>query len=81
MASGDWPVFPGAFYGHTLEDIFAVLVLQRSTIIPTEPTHQVGPPVGGFMIPVNKLTVFAPYLALFGIVAAVAVVVWKKREN
>jgi Tol biopolymer transport system component len=41
-------------------------------------------PVGGFVEPVNKLTVFAPYLALFGIVAAVAIVVakpWKKFEN
>lgn len=38
-------------------------------------------PVGGVLTPVNKLVVFAPYLALFGVVAAVAVVVWKKREN
>ena len=40
-----------------------------------------GAPVGGFMEPVNNLTIVAPYLALFGIVATVAVVVWKKREN
>ena len=38
-------------------------------------------PVGGFIEPVNKLSVFAPYLALFGFAATVAVVVWKKREN
>jgi hypothetical protein len=38
-------------------------------------------PVGGFMQPVNNFTIAAPYLTLFGIVAAVAVVVWKKREN
>ncbi len=47
------------------------------------PIH-VGAPVGGFLEPVNKLTVFAPYLALFGLVAAVAIVVvkpWKKRET
>lgn len=40
-------------------------------------------PVGGFMEPVNKLAVFAPYLALFGMVAVVAVVVaapWKKSD-
>jgi hypothetical protein len=40
--------------------------------------------VGGAVEPVNKLTVFAPYLALFGLVAAVAVFVaapWKKAEN
>jgi len=44
------------------------------------PIH-VGAPVGGFIEPVNRLVVFAPYLALFGVVAAVAVVVWKKRDN
>ena len=38
-------------------------------------------PVGGFMEPVNRLGIVVPYLALFGAVAAVAVVVWKKREN
>lgn len=38
-------------------------------------------PVGGFMEPVNKLAVFAPYLALFGVIGAVAVVFWKRRQN
>ena len=38
-------------------------------------------PVGGIIEPVNNLGVVAPYLALFGIIAAVAVIVWKKREN
>ena len=41
-------------------------------------------PVGGFMEPVNKFTVFAPYLVLFGVIAAVTIVVvkpWKKYEN
>jgi len=41
-------------------------------------------PVGGFMEPVNNLAVYAPYLALFGVVAVVAIVVakpWKKRGN
>lgn len=38
-------------------------------------------PVGGLIQPVNKLTIAAPYLAFFGVIAAVAVVVWKKREN
>jgi hypothetical protein len=40
-------------------------------------------PVGGFMDPVNKLGVFAPYLVLFGVMAVVvlAVAPWKKREN
>jgi len=47
---------------------------------PPGPSH----PVGGFIEPVNKLAVFAPYLALFGIVAAIAVIAvtpWKKPET
>ena len=38
-------------------------------------------PVGGFMEPVNKLAVFAPYLALLGVLAVIviAAVPWKKR--
>lgn len=47
-------------------------------------TNQACPPVGGFLEPVNKVAVFAPYLALFGLVATVAVVVvkpWKKTRN
>ena len=38
-------------------------------------------PVGGVLEPVNNLTVFAPYLALFGVMAAVAIVVVKPRKN
>ncbi len=41
-------------------------------------------PVGGVVLPVNRLAVMAPYLALLGLVATVAVVIvkpWKKREN
>lgn len=38
-------------------------------------------PVGGFMEPVNKLAVFAPYLALLGVIGAVAVVYWKRPQN
>ena len=44
-------------------------------------TPPTGAPVGGFLEPVNKLSVMTPYLALFGAIAAVAVVVWKKRDN
>ena len=48
--------------------------------------HQTEPiaPVGGFMEPVNKLAINTPYLALFGLVATVAVWVaksWKKPES
>jgi WD40 repeat protein len=42
------------------------------------PIHVVGAPVGGFMEPVSKLVVFAPYLAVFGVIGAVAVVLWKR---
>ena len=38
-------------------------------------------PVGGFMEPVNTLTIAAPYLALFGAIAAVAITVWKRPEH
>jgi len=40
-----------------------------------------GAPVGGFIEPLNKLTVFAPYLALFGLFAAVAIVVVAPRKR
>jgi hypothetical protein len=43
----------------------------------------VGAPVGGVVMPVNKLVVFAPYLALFGVLAVIVVVAapWKKTHN
>jgi hypothetical protein len=47
-------------------------------------THEPCPatgPVGGLVEPVNKLTVLAPYLALFGVIGAVAVVLWKRPDN
>jgi hypothetical protein len=37
--------------------------------------------VGGLIEPVNKPAIIAPYLALVGVIAAVAVVVWKKGGN
>ena len=49
-------------------------------LLPAQPPS----PVGGFMEPVNKLAILAPYLILFGLVATVAIVVvrpWKKPEN
>jgi Tol biopolymer transport system component len=40
-------------------------------------------PVGGLVEPVNKTAVLAPYLALFGVLAVMAIagVPWKKRGN
>jgi hypothetical protein len=46
--------------------------------------NQYAAPVGGFVEPVNKLVVFTSYLAVFGLAAALAVVVagpWKKPES
>jgi hypothetical protein len=40
-----------------------------------------GAAVGGFVEPVNRLVVFAPYVALLGVIAAVAVIAWKGPEN
>jgi len=42
---------------------------------PAIPRAPARPPVGGVVTPVNKLCILAPYLALFGVIAAVAVVV------
>ncbi len=41
-------------------------------------------PVGGYMEPVKKLSIIAPYLTLLGLVATIAIVAaapWKKSEN
>lgn len=38
-------------------------------------------PVGGFVEPVKKLAVFSPYLVLFGFVATVTIVLWKRPDN
>lgn len=40
-------------------------------------------PVGGFIEPADKLAIFAPYLALFGLVAVAVVVAkpWKKAQD
>jgi hypothetical protein len=44
-------------------------------------TPPIGAPVGGFIEPVNKVAVFAPYLALLGVIGAVAVIYWKRPDN
>ncbi len=38
-------------------------------------------PVGGVVEPVNKLTLLTPYLVVFGVVAAVAVVIVTNRKR
>lgn len=50
---------------------------------PPAPPLSTGP-VGGVVEPVHKLAVFAPYLALFGVMVAVTVVMmvpWKKTQD
>ncbi|MGA2240028.1 MAG: hypothetical protein ABSG74_12535 [Candidatus Bathyarchaeia archaeon] len=59
----------------TKEETWGILSTQAQPV-----SAPVGP-VGGLMQPVNKLVVFAPYLALFGVIGAVAVVFWKRTDN
>jgi len=40
-----------------------------------------GAAVGGFVEPVSRLVVFAPYVALLGVIVAVAVIIWMKPED
>ncbi len=47
-------------------------------IVPPPPSAR---PVGGVVEPVNKLTLLTPYLAFFGVVAAVAVVIVTDRKR
>ena len=71
-----------SFWGTTLSGLTNVPggdYLIRVDIEPIAPKVQA--PVGGVVEPVNNLAIAAPYLALFGVIAAVAVVVWKKHDN
>jgi hypothetical protein len=43
-------------------------------------TIQQSGPVGGYVIPVNKLEIITPYLALAGLIIAVSAVIIKKRK-
>jgi len=48
------------------------------------PGAPTGAPVGGYIEPANRFNVLAPYVALFGVIATVAVVFaapWKKPDN
>jgi hypothetical protein len=40
-----------------------------------------GAAVGGFIEPANRPAVFAPYVALLGVIAAVTVIIYRKPEN
>ena len=79
----DWSWLPVSGQGETIPAVltseWALLTLDRVT--PNPPIPHTPQPVGGVLKPVNKLAVFAPYLAVFGMVAAVAVVLWKRPDN
>lgn len=69
---------PGSWSQDTLRDYAIRALVQEG------PCPRASAPVGGIVEPVNKLTVAAPYLALFGLVAVVAIVVvapWKKPHT
>jgi hypothetical protein len=57
---------------------------QVSTPVQSTADDSLGGPVGGVVLPITRSVVIAPYLALFGMVALVAVVVaapWKKKTD
>ena len=79
-----WYAFEGNVYpnGRVISNnnFFNDIDFTFRTYGPSPPTE----PVGGVVEPVNKLAVFAPYLALFGVVATIAIVVaapWKKPDT
>jgi len=43
--------------------------------------NQIGRSVGGYVIPVNKLEVLSPYLALAGLIAAITILTVKIRKE
>jgi hypothetical protein len=55
----------------------------KSELAPSESTvNQVPPnPVGGVLVPVNKLEILAPYVALAGLIATVTIVIVKIRSR
>jgi len=74
-ASGDWPAIWS--FGHADEVAMAVLVLERSTVVPPPQTN----PVGGEIISVNMLQLLAPYLliALFAAAASGLLLRYRRR--
>jgi hypothetical protein len=81
-AGHDWSAAPGQIrivsFG-IADDVGAYGFGPLSLHLGSPPTS-----VGGVLLPVNKLAVLAPYLALLGLVSAatlVAVAPWKKRES
>jgi hypothetical protein len=68
---------------YDLADHSVTLYLAVDSVAICTFTDAPGPvaPVGGIVEPVNQLAVLAPYLALFGVIGAVAVVFWKRPQN
>jgi len=68
--------------------IDTVFLTDGGPVVPTDPApfeitcNQVEPaPVGGLVIPTNKLEILTPYLALAGLVVAVSAVIVVKRRD
>jgi hypothetical protein len=76
------PLVPGhSFYGVSLGALVNSPGENFLIRVDIDPIVAPSGPVGGFMEPVNKLAVFAPYLALLGVIGAIAVVFWKRPDN
>lgn len=87
VASDSGPTQGHSYDSATTPPSFVLLTSRGNYMIRAEveqPMPPSGAPVGGFIGPVNKLAIITPYVALFGLVATVAVVIvkpWKKPEN
>ncbi len=77
------PQFFGSTFAVNLADHSVTIVLVEEEYVACTFTNSPAPrsPVGGFIEPISKATVFVSYLALFGLVAAVAIVVVKPRKR
>jgi hypothetical protein len=77
----EWVILPSTpnvesvFVNMTAGDPIVVLATRISKA-PSIPTY----PVGGAFMPVNKLAILSPYLALIGLAAVVAVAIKKRRR-
>ena len=66
----------GTYLPPVLITAWALLSLEEAS-----PNHPPPAPVGGTLIPVNKLALLAPYLALLGVIATVALRSSKLRNR
>lgn len=72
-----WTLAGGGYGGSW--DVLCIGLLPVTVTSTT--TTVLGSPVGGFVESVNKVGVLLPWLTILGCITAIAIVVWKKREN